>query len=49
MPKLARLELLQEARALDPTIPFLMLTVRTAKDAYITKPFKAQMFQTKIN
>lgn len=59
MPKMTGLELLKEVRALDPAIPFLMLTVRTANDAimdakdadvtaYITKPFKAQAFQAMI-
>lgn len=60
MPKMTGLELLKEVRALDPEIPFLMLTVRTANDAimdaknanvtaYITKPFKAHKFQAKIS
>lgn len=60
MPKMTGLALLKEVRVLDPKIPFLMLTVRTANDAildakianvtaYITKPFKAQNFQVKIS
>ncbi|MBT5107950.1 MAG: response regulator [Rhodospirillaceae bacterium] len=59
MPKMTGIELLKEIRALDATIPFLMLTVRAANDAimdavdadvtaYITKPFKAQNFQAKV-
>lgn len=60
MPKMTGLELLKEIRALDATIPFLMLTVRTANDAvmdavdanvtaYITKPFKARNFHAKMS
>jgi DNA-binding response OmpR family regulator len=60
MPKMTGIELLKEIRALDATIPFVMLTVRSANDAimdavdadvtaYITKPFKAQNFQAKVS
>jgi DNA-binding response OmpR family regulator len=59
MPKMSGMELLREVRAIDPEIPFMMLTVRTAEEAikdaqdenvtgYLTKPFKAQVFHERM-